>query len=109
MSGRVVGGDRRIPSYGGESIATPRRTRTSTYSCCCSNRSAGSGRVREILWKAADVLQNKLTRAQYLDEVTWTTKNWFANNIPKPRIGWAAEAAYLGRSSHHTRQSQSRL
>ena len=23
--------------------------------------------VREILWKAADVLQNKMTRAQYLD------------------------------------------
>ena len=22
------------------------------------------------------LLQNKLTRAQYLDEVTWTTKNW---------------------------------
>ena len=32
--------------------------------------------VGEILWKAANVLQNKLTRAQYLDEVTWTTKNW---------------------------------
>ena len=32
--------------------------------------------VREILRKAADVLQNKLTRAQYLDEVTWTTKSW---------------------------------
>jgi len=33
---------------------------------------------RSPLWKAADVLQNKLTRAQYLDEVTWTTrsKNW---------------------------------
>ena len=25
----------------------------------------------EILWGAANVLQNKLTRAQYLDEVTW--------------------------------------
>ena len=32
--------------------------------------------VGEILWKAADVLQNKLTRAQYLDEATWTTKSW---------------------------------
>ena len=34
--------------------------------------------VGEILWTAANVLQNKLTRAQYLDEdeVTWTTKNW---------------------------------
>ena len=30
--------------------------------------------VREILWKAADVLQNKLTRAQYLGEVTWTPR-----------------------------------
>ena len=29
--------------------------------------------VGEILWKAANVLQNKLTRAKYLDEVTWTT------------------------------------
>ena len=26
--------------------------------------------VGEILWKAANVLQNKLTRAQYPDEVT---------------------------------------
>ena len=32
--------------------------------------------VGEILWKAANVPQNKLTRAQYLDEVTWTTKSW---------------------------------
>ena len=32
--------------------------------------------VGEILWGAANVLQNKLTRAQYLDEVTWTTKSW---------------------------------
>ena len=32
--------------------------------------------VREILRKAADVLQNKLTRAQYLDEVTTKSKNW---------------------------------
>ena len=30
--------------------------------------------VGEILWRAANVLQSKLTRAQYLDEVTWTTK-----------------------------------
>ena len=42
------------------------------------------GRVREILWKAANVLQNKLTRAQYLDEVTWTTKNWLG--LQKQRI-----------------------
>ena len=40
--------------------------------------------VREILRKAADVLQNKLTRAQYLDEVTWTTKNWLG--LQKQRL-----------------------
>ena len=40
--------------------------------------------VGEILWKAANVLQNKLTRAQYLDEVTWTTKNWLG--LQKQRI-----------------------
>ena len=33
---------------------------------------------------AADVLQNKLTRAQYLDEVTWTTKSWLG--LQKQRI-----------------------
>ena len=37
-----------------------------------------------ILWKAANVLQNKLTRAQYLDEVTWTTKSWLG--LQKQRI-----------------------
>jgi len=48
--------------------------------------SVGSGRglVGEILWKAANVLQNKLTRAQYLDEVTWTTKRWLG--LQKQRI-----------------------
>ena len=40
--------------------------------------------MREILRKAADVLQNKLTRAQYLDEVTWTTKSWLG--LQKQRI-----------------------
>ena len=29
-------------------------------------------------------MQNKLTRAQYLDEVTWTTKNWLG--LQKQRI-----------------------
>ena len=58
----------------------------------------GIGRgVREILWKAANVLQNKLTRAQYLDEVTWTTKNWLG--LQKQRVS----------RSFFTRQSQSRL
>ena len=32
--------------------------------------------VGAIRWKAANALQNKLTRAQYLDEVTWTTRSW---------------------------------
>ena len=44
--------------------------------------------VGEILWDAANVLQNKLTRAQYLDEVTWTTtKNWLCllYTSPSPR------------------------
>ena len=40
--------------------------------------------VGEILWDAANVLQNKLTRAQYLDEVTWTTKSWLG--LQKQRI-----------------------
>ncbi len=30
------------------------------------------------------MLQNKLTRAQYLDEVTWTTKSWLG--LQKQRI-----------------------
>jgi len=56
------------------------------------------GRVREILsWKAANVLQNKLTRTQYLDEVTWTTENWLG--LQKQRI-W-----YLSRSSHGHRRA----
>ena len=53
--------------------------------------------VGEILWKAANVLQNKLTRAQYLDEVTWTTKSWLG--LQKQRVS----------RSFFTRQSQSRL
>ena len=32
--------------------------------------------VRKILRQAADQLSNKLSHAQHLDEVTWTTKNW---------------------------------
>ena len=38
--------------------------------------------VGEILWGAANVLQNKLTRAH--DEVTWTTKSWLG--LQKQRI-----------------------
>ena len=68
-------------------FATPGRTRTF----------GGFGKgVREILWKASNELQNKLTRAQYLDEVTWTTKNWLG--LQKQRISVVL-----------TRESQSRL
>ena len=35
----------------------------------------GNG-VRRLLRQAADQLSNKLSHAQHLDEVTWTTKNW---------------------------------
>ena len=38
-------------------------------------RGFGDG-VRKILRQAADQLSNKLSHAQHLDEVTWTTKNW---------------------------------
>ncbi|EOD06907.1 hypothetical protein EMIHUDRAFT_106604 [Emiliania huxleyi CCMP1516] len=51
--------------------------------------------VGEILWKAAKVLQNKLTRAQCLDEVTWTTKSWLG--LQKQRIS--------SRSSHGHRRA----
>ena len=53
--------------------------------------------VGGILWRAANALQNKLTRAQYLDEVTWTTKSW--------RWGCRSSAS----QSFFTRPSQSRL
>ena len=63
----------------------------------------GTGsRVGEILslegGEPVWLLQNKLmTRAQYLDEVSWTTKQELAR---------AAEAAYLSRSSHGHRREQ---
>jgi len=55
--------------------------------------------VGEILWKAANVPQNKLTRAQYLDE---------RGDLDHQELAGAAEAAYLSRSSHGLRPSQSR-
>ena len=85
------------PAYGGDYRATPGKIRTLTCSCCCSSRSAGSGTtgVGEILRKAANVLQNKLTRAQYLDEVTWTTKNWLG--LQKQRISVVLHTAIESR------------
>ena len=72
--GRVVGGDRRIPSYGGD-YRYAREDKGVEVQLLLFESFGGFGKgVREILRRAADVLQNKLTRAQYLDEVTWTTK-----------------------------------
>ena len=36
----------------------------------------GFGKVCSTLREAANQLSNKLSHAQHLDEVTWTTKNW---------------------------------
>ena len=44
----------------------------------------GKGVGAIVLWRAANALQNKMTRAQYLDEVTWTTKSWLG--LQKQRI-----------------------
>ena len=70
--------------------------------------SIGKG-VGEILWGAANVLQNKLTRAQYLDEVTWTTKNWLG--LQKQRISVVLHTKTQPRTqdarSFFTRPSQS--
>ncbi|EOD35606.1 hypothetical protein EMIHUDRAFT_252596 [Emiliania huxleyi CCMP1516] len=82
--GRVVGGDRRIPSYGGD-YRYAREDKGVEVQLLLFESFGGFGKgVREILRKAADVLQNKLTRAQYLDEVTWTTKSWLG--LQKQRI-----------------------
>ena len=49
------------------------------------DRSVGSGRgSARSSGRRRNVLQNKLTRAQYLDKVTWTTKNWLG--LQKQRI-----------------------
>ena len=82
----MVGGDRRIPSYSGD-YRYAREDKDVEVQLLLFESFGGFGfgkGVREILWKAADVLQNKLTRAQYLDEVTWTTKNWLG--LQKQRI-----------------------
>ena len=101
--GRVVGGDRRIPSYSGD-YRYAREDKDVDVQLLLFESFGGFGKgVREILWKATDVLQNKLTRAQYLDEVTWTTK--------VPRIGWGCRTCCRSSVSRSffTRQSQSRL
>ncbi|EOD08793.1 hypothetical protein EMIHUDRAFT_217049 [Emiliania huxleyi CCMP1516] len=83
---RVVGGDRRIPSYGGE-YRYAREDKGVDVRLLLFESFGGFGKgVGEILWEAANVLQNKLTRAHYLDEpeVTWTTKSWLG--LQKQRI-----------------------
>ena len=57
---------------GGRHAANPRQH---SFSGRGSARSSGRRRTR---------CRNKLTRAQYLDEVTWTTKNWLG--LQKQRI-----------------------
>ena len=37
-----------------------------------------SAPVRELMGRAADAVHNKLSRAQYLDEVSWSTRCWTA-------------------------------
>ena len=37
-----------------------------------------SAPVRELMGRAADAVHNKLSRAQYLDEVSWATRCWTA-------------------------------
>ena len=47
--------------------------------CACSTFESFGGfgkEVRSTLREAANQLSNKLSHAQHLDEVTWTTKNW---------------------------------
>ena len=76
---------RRIPSYGGEyRYAREDKDVDVRLLLFESFGGFGKGVVGEILWGAANVLQNKLTRAQYLDEVTWTTKSWLV--LQKQRI-----------------------
>ena len=80
----LLQGDRRIPSYGGD-YRYAREDKGVEVQLLLFESFGGFGKgVREILRKAADVLQNKLTRAQYLDEVTWTTKSWLG--LQKQRI-----------------------
>ena len=55
----------------------------SEWTAPCGGQEQCQGKCGPAL-KAANVLQNKLTLAQYLDEVTWTTKNWLG--LQKQRI-----------------------
>ena len=86
----MVGGDRRVPSYGGEYRYAREDKDVDVQQLLLFESFGGFGKgVGEILWKAANVLQNKLTRAQYLDEVTWTTKSWLG--LQKQRISVAPD------------------
>ena len=65
----MVGGDRRTYRPIAASIATPGEDKdVDVQQLLLFESFGGFGKgVGEILWKAANVLQNKLTRAQYLD------------------------------------------
>ena len=81
---KILSGDRSIPSYGGE-YRYAREDKGVDVRLLLFESFGGFGKgVGEILWDAANVLQNKLTRAQYLDGVTWTTKSWLG--LQKQRI-----------------------
>ena len=66
----MVGGDRRIPSYGGD-YRYAREDKGVEVQLLLFESFGGFGKgVREILRRAADVLQNKLTRAQSVSTST---------------------------------------
>ena len=100
-----------VPSYGGEN-RYDREDKDVDVQLLLFESFGGFGKgVGELLWKAANVLQNKLTRAQYLvlDEVTWTTKNWLG--LQKQRISVVLHTKTQPRTqdarSFFTRPSQS--
>jgi len=87
----VVGGDRRIPTIlpTGGLYRYAREDKDIDVQLLLFESFGGFGKgVGEILWKTANVLQNQADAGpvadQYLDEVTWTTKNWLG--LQKQRI-----------------------
>ena len=59
-------------------ITALRGSRIAIYVCLILRLSEAlfGKEVRSTLREAANQLSNKLSHAQHLDEVTWTTKNW---------------------------------
>ena len=54
----------------------PQRHRRDELGVPATQASKDGKEVRSTLREAANQLSNKLSHAQHLDEVTWTTKNW---------------------------------